>query len=532
MALKRFAWLGGAAGSMMLAVFGAYAWRTQDVALSTQWLSLGGAGLLLVVLWLWLDRAHISDFSRSRSAKQSGFALTLTAIGLAIAISANMLATKHDTRWDLTSSERYALSDQTVSVAQGLTEKVEVLTFFVGEQPELSAFKDLLGGVLAHTQQLQISHHDPVLSPQLADRYTIVSGSGTVVLQQGEREQRLEGRFDEQALVNALIRLSSPTEHQVCVVLGHGEMEPDGPHLSGIVILLERQNYTFSTVNLMTQGGVPPTCAVVIIADPEDEWLAPEREMLAAYLAGGGQVIALLNPTRVDGLAADLTRYGIAVGEDVLYEAHPERMVPNSDASVLVLPSMAMADHPVTAPIRSMAVMPVARSVSIVEPAPEGMHTRELIHTSEYAWAETDFSAPPAPDPAVDRIGNIPVLSLAEITDPERLAVGPRTLNAQAGAVEPAISRNAGGRLLVFGDADFTTNEVLGMGSNLDLLQNAIAWMVGEDDQVSIRPNEAAQSTLTMSPIQELLLWLLMGLVLPGVCISAAVSTWLTRRRR
>jgi ABC-type uncharacterized transport system involved in gliding motility auxiliary subunit len=98
--------------------------------------------------------------------------------------------------------------------------------------------------------------------------------------------------------------------------------------------------------------------------------------------------------------------------------------------------------------------------------------------------------------------------------------------------VEPSISRESGGRVLVFGDADFTTAELLGMGSNLDVLQNAIAWMVGEEDQVSIRPNESAQSTLMMNEIQGLLLWLLMLIGLPGFCIAAAIVTWLARRRR
>ena len=123
------------------------------------------------------------------------------------------------------------------------------------------------------------------------------------------------------------------------------------------------------------------------------------------------------------------------------------------------------------------------------------------------------------------------MVTLAEVSQPELIAIGPRTLDAN-NATEPAIARAPGGRVLVFGDADFTSNELLGMGSNLDVLQNAIAWMVGEEDQVSIRPNEATKSTLMMNEIQGLLLWLVMLLVLPGLCVSAAIGTWLARRRR
>ena len=80
MAMTRFAWAMGALGMMGLGVFSAYAWRAQDVALSTGWLTLGGTSLTLVVLWLWIDWQRIVAFSRSRSAKQSGFALTSPAL--------------------------------------------------------------------------------------------------------------------------------------------------------------------------------------------------------------------------------------------------------------------------------------------------------------------------------------------------------------------------------------------------------------------------------------------------------------------
>ena len=534
MAMIRFAWTLGALGMMILGVFCTYAWRVQDVALiSTGWLTLGGTGLALVGLWLWLDWQLIMAFSRARAAKQASSALVFTAMATAIAVTANMLASKHDKRWDLTSTNRYQLSEQTISVVQGLTSQVEVLGFFVGEPHDLASFRDLIAGLKTHTDQLVFSKHDPVLSPRLAEQYAIVSSAGTVVLRQGDNEQRIEGEFDEQALVNALIRLSSPVEHQICTVTGHGEMEPDGPHLSAVVIQLERQNYTFTTTNLLADGGVPSHCEVLLFADPETEWLPPEREMLAAYVVGGGQVIGLMNPERTHELSADMGRYGLKLQRDVVLEANPNLKIMNGDASFLVIPASSMADHPITTPIRSTAIMRMARTVEAANPSPEGLKTQTLIHTSTYAWAETDLDStePPTPDEGTDRIGKVPVASIAEVTDPQALPIGPRTLSTEVGAVEPAIARREGGRVLIFGDADFTTNELLGMGSNLDLLQNAIAWMVGEQDQVSIRPNEAAQSTLVMNQIQEVLLWLLTVLILPGLCTCAALGTWLARRR-
>ena len=80
MALKRHAWIGGAAGLMALGIFGTYAWRAKDAELSDGWMALGATGLVLVLIWVWLDRARLSEVTRSRAAKQSGFAFVLTLV--------------------------------------------------------------------------------------------------------------------------------------------------------------------------------------------------------------------------------------------------------------------------------------------------------------------------------------------------------------------------------------------------------------------------------------------------------------------
>ncbi len=537
MAVRRWAWMAGCLGAMSLSAFAVYAWRAKEAALEPAWLMVGATGLTLILAWLWIDRRRLSEAARSRSAQQTRFALALTVAATAVAVAANMLATKHDHRWDLTSSERYALSDQAISVTSGLKEPIEVHTFFVGESPDLGTFKDLLEGLSNHTDQLQLQQHDPVLSPLTAEQFEVTNSAGTVVLQSGDKQQRLEADFGEEALINALIQLTSDKEHEICAASGHGEMDPNGPHLSAVVIQLERQNYSFSQTTLLADGGVPARCEVLLIADPEDDWPAPEREMLAAYVAGGGQVIALLNPDRAAGLSQDMARYGISVGQDIVLEANPNYRMMGGDATYLVLPAQSMADHPITQPIRTMAVMRLARSVGQAGQAIEGMTTEEILHTSEYAWAETnlDSNVQPQPDPETDRIGKIPLAAVTTIDDPKGIAVGPRSLGQQAPGeplTEPAIDRSAGGRVLVFGDADFTAGELLGMGSNLDLLQNSIAWMVGEDDQVSIRPNPSASATLNMNEVQGIVLWFVSLIVIPGLCIGGAIATWLARRRR
>ena len=74
--------------------------------------------------------------------------------------------------------------------------------------------------------------------------------------------------------------------------------------------------------------------------------------------------------------------------------------------------------------------------------------------------------------------------------------------------------------VVVFGDSDFASNGSLDQASNFDLLPNAIAWLVGEEDQVSIRLNPGARGTFTMSTIQGLIVWLVSVLLIPALMVG------------
>jgi ABC-type uncharacterized transport system involved in gliding motility auxiliary subunit len=113
--------------------------------------------------------------------------------------------------------------------------------------------------------------------------------------------------------------------------------------------------------------------------------------------------------------------------------------------------------------------------------------------------------------------------------DPIAITIGPTHLDGSMG--EP-VEVKAGGRLVVFGDSDFTTNELLDQTSNIDLLQNTLAWLVDEGDQISIRPNASAKNTLTLSDLDALIMWLLSAFVLPCLALGGAIATYMSRRKR
>ena len=131
-----------------------------------------------------------------------------------------------------------------------------------------------------------------------------------------------------------------------------------------------------------------------------------------------------------------------------------------------------------------------------------------LAHASQSSFGETDLSDPSGkiePTPGKDIIGSVPLAVAVEVEDPAAIRTKTETALPEGSPVPavPAASSSplptkAGGKVVVFGDADFASNQMIASGLNQDLLLNTVAWMVGEDDQISIRSNEASKGRLEM----------------------------------
>jgi hypothetical protein len=566
--MQRFSWILGALGLIAVLAFGAHA-ATSDIWL-VEWEAAGGVGVLLLFVSLWLDRESLRRYLQSRGAQYSAMAWALVAVGVGLAVAANVLAQRYDHRFDITAAQRHALAPQSLQVVQGLDRPVEVHAFFLPGVLEGQTLRVMLEGFAEHSDQLSFEFHDPLTEPLIAREFDITSEFGTVVLTSGEDTQRLESRFDEASLVNALIRLTSGSDHIVCFTEGHEEVDPDDDTsavgMGAAVIKLEGQNYTVRKVFPAREGRIPEVCELVVVADPQVDWLPAEREMLAAHVAAGGSVLVLLEPTRTPGLVADLGRYNIALGDDLILEQNPSYQLVGGDASYIVLSGESFDFHPITNPIRGAVMMRVVRSVARLDPDMTGVQVQELAKTSAFAWGEKDYDQPPEVTPGRDLMGPVPVMAVAEITDPSIIGVGSTRVVMGAGASErsamarapkavtagtpdveaataqapspdsdagiPAFTPKAGGRVVVIGDVDFATNELLDQFNNRDLLFNTLAWMVGEDDQVSIRSADGSGGRFAMTEAQFLIVSLLSLLVAPGLAIMGGVGAWRERRRR
>lgn len=510
---------------------------------------VGGVGVGAILLWLVADWKNLSRVGEDQTVARSFASAFAIVLVLAITAVVNVGAVRYDWRKDLTATKRFSLSEQSVDVVSKLDEPVTVYAWFQSTDGALKNFRSLMEEYADHTTLLTVEYHDPLEDRILSEQQKILSTAGTVILKKGDREQRIESNFTEEAFTNALVRVASSTRHTVCVTTDHGELDPDDEYSQtglGIAkIRLEGQNYTFDKISLLATPPTPEGCEVVLLGGPRAELLPMERDRLAAYVAGGGKLIVMLDPATTPETAADLARYGVKVGNDVVIEGDANRQSPEGPTAVVLDPG-SFDFSPITQKLKGFVQLVMVRSVGKGPEIP-GLNVQELAHGTAQSWAETtlDSTTPPTPDADKDIVGNVPVMVTVEVTDPAGIVTS--TATAAAPAVDAAglpiatpaptgapveVPKKAGGKLFVVGDSEFATNLYLTRSNNQDLLFNTIAWMVGEENQLTIRANESEAGQLDLGLLGSFFAGGTMLLLVPGVTVAAAVFTWFRRKGR
>ena len=146
-----------------------------------------------------------------------------------------------------------------------------------------------------------------------------------------------------------------------------------------------------------------------------------------------------------------------------------------------------------------------------------------LAATSETAWGERDYRQNNVVyNPGIDLKGLAgfePKNRLATVVSSERITP-PKSL--------PFSVR--GGRLVLFGNADFAVNNRIASPGNLAILLNAVEWCVDRDVQLNTlpRPIERYQIDLSQAELSKLRISLLF--ILPGIAALFGIIVYWTRR--
>jgi ABC-type uncharacterized transport system involved in gliding motility auxiliary subunit len=362
------------------------------------------------------------------------------------------------------------------------------------------------------SKRISFERVDPQQKIEVARQYAVRTIPDTVVAA-GERIERPQS-LDEQALVNAILKVSRERMKRICFTEGHGERpltDAIGQSISIIDKVLENENYERKSVNLTASAQVPAECDVLVSAGPRKPFLEQETASVADYLSKGGKALFLVDAVadpesdpQLDGL---LKPWNITLGKDTVIDNSAARMA-GSGIGVPIVQNY--PDHPITKDMKGIfTVFPLPRSVKASDRGSGEVFSTELLRTSSDSWAETEF-----------KMGQEPQL------DPAKDTKGPVSIGV-------AVTKKVGEketRLVVIGNSDFATNSYIRTAGNGNLVFNTINWLAQDEELISIRPKPVTSRTVTMNEGQQNLFFWIVVLVMPVAVVGAGAYIWWKRR--
>lgn len=423
-----------------------------------------------------------------------------------------------DWRWDVTETQEFTPLPETVALLEQLDEPVHVIGFFTvqlsGQQTEA---EKTLKSLAAVSDKITYEFQDPDANPVLARQYEL-NFNGTLVFTQGEVFAKANSVTDND-IHTALLKVINPKTKKLYFVTGHGERDIEDFSEVGLntaVSFVEDLGFTVRPLSLIISGTVPADATAIAVIGAQGAMTPEEVQAIRDYLKGGGTAFIAQDVPEVDdqgnflpeddNIRAMLVEdWGITPRQDVILDF------------TRVLPGQPLPFNFVAADYGSSTIIPTElerfntvyfAARSIATQSVEGVSTVNLVLTSGDAWGETNFAA----------------LLEGEVNPDPEDAAGPLAIGVSAE------NSATGGRIVVFGDADFISNQGL-QGGNQQLFSNALNWLAKDEIIIELTPRETVDRQVIIPGEQLRLLQLISRALGPALMTIIGAVVWYSRRQ-
>lgn len=443
----------------------------------------------------------------------------LSIIGIIVIV--NIVLKRHDFKYDMTSNKIFSLSDQTKKVLKGLKKQVNIVVFARSGDLAVREIKDLLEEYKNLSSQISLEVLDPDAQPAVAKHYNIKEYN-TIIFESGLNKKYVTGReifssnymtgemqFNgEYHFTNAILSVAQGKQSVVYFTEGHLESDIyDGGErgFSEIRGAIQSENYIEKKLSILKEGKIPDDCSVLVILNPQKKFLPDEADTINKYLNNNGKLLVLLDVLVNSGLEKFLSEWGIQADNDIVVDVKSCFNLLFMSKPTMPIPFYKL--HDITKDLLKgnvMLVMNGVRSLSKIET--NGINISLLLESGKDSWGETNFDL--KKKPALDKKDKKGPLSLA-------LAV------------------NKGGsdtKIVVIGDSDFASNNMIGNPGNKDFFLNSVNWLAGEQEKISIRPKAADIRRISKPQMAPMVFWISV-IATPVIILIIGAIVWIKRMR-
>jgi len=530
------------------------------------------AGLLLLVLDIVLEWRSLAAFFAGRNTKKglrlsATLFLTAAILGLVYYLFVRQITF----RVDLTSNQRFSLSEQTLLALEELKEPVKFWIFKM-EVPHnanpvvaqninrgLEIVREMEEVLKDYGRRNSHVTHEVVdiqEEPERASEFEVRS-PWTVVVAAGRKTRQLTPndyfvptqtargtepvpQFEE-CFTTAISTLTRQKTWTIVFTSGHLERSPEDEGDFGASALNERlfkEGFTTLCTNLLLAGGVPEGCDLLVLAGPKDDFHEQELDYIEGYLMQGKPAFFMAAQDAKPNYRALVSRWGIDIGAAAIYD--PEKMLvqqelfsgrrflrgfipsiePHRITRGLSEDTQRLVYLTFSAPLfRSQAAEDRGDEKTGAKFARYSMYS--LLKSTPSAWEESDLRAPR--QDAGERQGPFDAALVITVPPERREQRDGQETVTQAG---PAKELN----LAVFGDTDFIVNAYIQPG-NMDLFLATVNWAIGQEGRIAISPKVPRSYPIRLTEGEDNFIKYFAVVVMPIIVIITGVVVYFRRKR-
>ncbi len=463
------------------------------------------------------------SLTRAAGSRSAPFVLleVVVAVGVLAGVTGiNYLAAQNPQEWDLTRDKLFSLHPQSIKIAQDLDSEVTVYGFYRPEENTRNMLTQAIGLYSMHTERLKVKFINPDQAPsKLVEKFEMNSRSARIVVYDKKSDRYTKVKTPtEEAMTNAIIQVAKKDTRKAYFIAGHEEPsisdERSEEGFGIAAVLLRNEGYEVKALTLIDKEDVPKDASVVILAGARGALVANEVEALKVFLDKGGRVMTLLEPGTDNKLDRVFRPYGVDVGDDLVLDPNPAAKASGFDADAPIV--QRFEPHPITNVMgKSFAMFYRARSVQ-PRVGLANLTVTTLVQTGPTSWGEINYRDSETMERDDEDVpGPVPIA----VAVTKKTAAHPGKIADEA-------------RMVVIGDYHFINNRFSSMNGNNDLFVNAVNWLVGDEDKITIRPPPKTGDRLPLTEMQEYGIMFFSVNLLPLLIIGLGFSVWAVRRRR
>jgi hypothetical protein len=477
-----------------------------------------------------------------------------------LAVTVNVLAARHFTRWDWTADKHWTLSPATLETLHTLEQSVDIWAIAGPGDPLEPSLRQLLASYTSASPRAEVHWIDPdrdaVQLLDLQHRFGLEAGQAedgrvatdaiVIVASRNKHwfltpsdmyEQSDDVHVkprEERALTQAIRGVLGGEKAKLCFTVGHGELtleagKDEREWLGQLRDLLQKNNYELATVDTTAPNDHEPFagCSVAVVAGPVAPFSPDEENRLRTWLLQGGSLFAAVGPvdssTRTGpGLEQTLAPFGIAIDDDVVQEVDPAAAIPETHAEGFFASVRA---HAVTASLvvsgsdahpPRVAVF-FARSLRHVAP-PDAAWAADLLATTGSAYAKTSVAGAATWSEAPPRESSDPAGPFVVAMASERPRIGTQATRGPRAVV-------VGSRFIL---AEDNWRQPRAMHGAAFLVDSAISWLAARTAVVDVPDRGEVSAGIPVSERgrEEVRRYVLIFMPLAALLLGVAVWGW------